>query len=330
MADIIVESGTMDNETVQVFVSKIDLACTALNKPNQHIEGYGSGIDAAYQLLCEAQAISPDNQAVATEIASLRRIMDTENTNNGNNLPLQAETGNVAATKLNSNSMPSMAEQVMQHWKRKPIIEVLVCVTEDNLKSLADTIDSIAAQTYSNWKLTVISNMPSPDPIFAQHNILQWIQTDNFQQSLNSTINTSNSDWLGLIESGNQLDSEALFTIGNQDNLEGENLQIIYSDEDHIDENKSYCQPLKKPDFDIQQCKDNNFIGSFCFSRKTLLQTIGGIHLNVENKNNDFVLRATNTISASTVRHIPNILNHLPLTQSSNVQQTHPVQSNVA
>ncbi len=330
MADTIVESGTMDNETVQVFVSKIDLACTALNKPNQHIEGYGSGIDAAYQLLCEAQAISPDNQAVATEIASLRRIMDTENTNNGNNLPLQAETGNVAATKLSSNSMPSMAEQVMQHWKRKPVIEVLVCVTEDNLKSLADTIDSIAAQTYSNWKLTVISNMPSPDPIFAQHNILQWIQTDNFQQSLNSTINTSNSDWLGLIESGNQLDSEALFTIGNQDNLEGEKLQIIYSDEDHIDENKSYCQPLKKPNFDIQQCKDNNFIGSFCFIRKALLKIIGGINLHSENYNEDSVLRATNTVQPSSIKHIAKILNHRPFVKNNIGHQTNSIHSHVA
>jgi len=327
MADIIVEPGTMDNETVQVFVSKIDLACTALNKPNQHIEGYGSGINAAYQLLCEAQAISPDNQAVATEIASLRRIMDTENTNSGNNLPLLPETGNVAATKLSSNSMPSMAEQVMQHWKTKPVIEVLVCVTEDNLKSLANTIDSIAAQIYSNWKLTVISNMPSPDPIFAQHNILQWIQTDNFQKTLNNTINTTNSDWLGLIQSGDQLDSKALFSLANQDNLQGENWQIAYSDEDHIDASSNYSQPVIKSHFNIQQCKNGNFIGSFCFTRKSFLQNIGGINLGAEHYNNELAIRASANIPPSAIGHIPNILNHRCMPNNT---ENHPAHSNVA
>lgn len=329
MADIVVEADTMDEETVQVFVNKLDMACTALSNPNQHIEGYGSGIDAAYQLLCEVQAIAPDNPAVAAEIASLHNIIDANK--NGNNTPQEVNSGNTMAAESNTSNSPSMAEQVMQHWKTKPTIEILVCVTENNLKALADTIDSIAAQVYSNWKLTVVSNMPSPDPVFSQHDILQWIQTDNFQQSLDNVISESSSDWLGLIQSGSQLDSEALFSLANQDNLKGDSWQIIYSDEDHIDENRNFCQPIIKPDFDIEQFRStNSHIGEFCFARVALLQQLGGIRIDTEFSNDDLILRAANRVGSTTIGHIPRILYHRPAMSSSNVQSQVELQSNVA
>lgn len=333
MEDIIAETDTMDNETVQTFIGKLDMACIALNDQGRHIDGYGSGAEAAYKLLSEAQVIVPDNQAVAAELASLRRIMDTDTdniANSGNNHPPLPQTGNTTAKETDSGSgSPSAAEQIMQHWKTKPVIEVLVCVTQDNLKGLADTIDSIAAQVYSNWKLTVVSNIPSPDPIFSQHEILQWVQTNDLQNGLDNAISTSSSDWLGLIEPGSQLDSEALFSIANQDNLKGNNWQIIYSDEDHIDENKSYCQPLRKPDFDIKRFKDNKLIGGFCFIRKALIQKIGGIHLSVKHSNNDMVLRATDLIEASMVGHMPRILFHRPLVITEN-KETSSLHVNVA
>lgn len=324
MADITAETGSMDDETVQIFVNKIDLACTALNQPNEHIEGYGAGIEAAYQLLCEAQAISPDNQAVATEIASLQRVINADQTATSATIPQQElDNGNIVAT---GNTL-SMADQVMQHWETKPTIEIVVCVTEENLKQLADTIDSIATQIYSNWKLTVISNMPSPDPVFSQHSILQWIQTDNFQEILNNTINSTDSDWIGLIKPGDQLDNEALFSVANQDNLQGAAWQMIYADEDHIDTNHNCSQPLRKSEFNLQQCSNSDFIGSFCFTRKSLLQNIGGINLASEYYNSELAMRVSTNTSSSAIGYIPNVLSHRFI---ADAQANHPLHSNVA
>jgi len=333
MTEITTKIARMDEETTQAFIAKIDMARVALNDQRHNIEGYGSGINAAYKLLCEAQAMAPENHAIADEIKKLSGFMvDTTSQNQAAQVvKTPAEnTATTTATTTNSSQAPSMAEQLMQQWQIKPVIEILVCVSENQLKGLADTIDSVSTQLYSNWKLTVISNMPSPDPVFQKHDILQWVQINDFQTGLNNAINSSSADWLGLIEAGGCLDGEALFALANHDNLKGDRWQIVYSDEDHIGVDNTYYQPIFKPDFDINQLQGKDLIGGFCFARKALLQDIDGINLSAEHKNDDVVLRATRTLNPSAIGHIPNILYHRPYAPHHTEHMQPQARSNIA
>jgi len=310
----------MDEETTRAFIAKIDMARVALDNKERNIEGYGKGPEAAYLLLCEAQAIAPNNQALADEIQKLRELAQA---NNPSTQKKSTETQTISNTTeaATPDQLLTISEQKMQQWETQPTIEILVCVDEHQLKGLADTIDSISSQIYSNWKLTVISNMPIPDPVFQQHNILQWIQTDNFQDNLNQAIANSSADWLGLIEAGGCLDSQALFALANQDNLKGDKWQIAYSDEDYIGTNKVLSQPIFKPDFDISQFTDANLIGNFCFARRALLQKIGGLNISVKHSNNDMVLRAARQIDATAIGHIPTILYHRPMNTVTDISE---------
>ncbi len=337
MAEIFAETGNNNDETNQEFVSKIDLACSILRNPNQYVEGYGSGAEAAYKLLCEAQAMAPENQAIAAEINNLRNIMLNDSPDNTTTMspdpaPVQAAPEDTSTTRVNSpdSDKISVADRIMQHWKTKPVIEVLVCVKQAELKGLADTIDSISAQVYSNWKLTVISNLPSPDPVFSQHDILEWIQTDDFQAGINQAVNSSTADWLGLIPAGGSFDPEALFSIANHDNLIGDEWQVIYSDEDHLDENGNFVRPVVKPDFDTDHFSSKDHIGELCFIRKPLVQLLGGFHINIENSNNDLVFRALNMTSAANIGHIPSILFHRPRKLVTVSNSSAEYESNVA
>lgn len=331
MTEMIEEAAAMDTKDTHAFITKIDMACAAINDQNRVFEGYGQGVEAAYKLLCEAQAIAPDNEAVTLEINKLRHIMDAAaKPEPVTETVMDSTLLEKSSSESTTSKSPSMAEQLMQQWQIKPVVEIFVCVSQNQLKGLADTIDSIANQIYSNWKLTIISNMPSPDPVFDRENILQWIQTDNFQQGLNNALSSSSSDWAGLIEAGGCLDSEALFSLANQDNLKGQRWQIVYSDEDHIDENQSYCQPVFKPDFDIERFKGSNHIGDFCFIRTALLQQLGGIRIDTEFSNDDLVLRAAKQIDANAIGHIANILYHRPFTANVDTHAQPETHSNVA
>lgn len=330
MAETIAEAGTMDANTTRDFVEKIDMACTALREPQRIFDGYGCGVTAAYQLLSEAQALAPDNQAVASELEKLRDLMNVHYDDNANSAVATAVNEPPAPENSNRQHTLNAAEQVMQHWKVQPVIEILVCVSQQQLKGLADTIDSIAAQTYTNWKLTVISDIAAPDPVFLQHDILQWIQTDDFQFGLNDAVSRSTADWLGLVSAGSSFTGDALFSLANQDNLKGDQWQIIYSDEDHVDENKNCIQPLRKPDFDIQQFNLDGLIGEFCFIRKTVFEKIGCYDLSETDINHGYVSRAVTSLNVESIGHISNILLHRPLAKTENNETPLILNSNVA
>jgi len=302
----------LSSEEADKFIAYFDLASAALCNQNENIDGYGSGAPAAYKLLSEAQKLAPGNQAVATEIIKLQNIIETETTTNNDNITL---------TK-------SYRANETQHLRAMPFIEVFTYVSQQQLALLADTIDSLSSQTYSHWKLTVASNIPSPDPIFSHYENLVWIQNNNPQHALNHAVNSSNADWFGLFDAGGRFDNDAMLEIAKHDNAKGEDWQIIYSDEDHVN-NNTYTKPIFKPDFDINQFKHKDMIGGFCFTRKKLLQRIGGINFNVENSNTDLVFRAINMVNQSTIGHIASILYHCPLHHTNQENKFIETQSSV-
>ena len=328
-------AGSQNSDINTQFVEKIDAACAALRDPTIQINGYGSGIEAAYKLLSEAQAIAPENQAVAAELEKLHQIMTASSSTAEAHHSVKTETTTAVNpsdspnTGQNNKGSLSVAEQIMQHWQKKPVAEILICVSQNQLKGLADTIDSIASQVYDKWKLTVVSNLPAPDPVFSQHDILEWIQVDDYQAGINQAVTNSSADWLGIIPAGSQLDPEALFSLANHDNLIGDKWQMIYSDETALDTNLNAIA-INKSNFSVESFKEVGSIGHFCFVRKSILDQISGYNLSAEHINQDALNRALSFIEPSMVGHIPSSLLQYKTSINSNTSEDTNLQSHVA
>ncbi|MBN4073871.1 hypothetical protein JYU18_01280, partial [bacterium AH-315-E07] len=69
----------MQNANTSELIAKLDMARAVLANPHLHIDEYGSGLNAAYKLLCDAQMIAPDNHIITSEINKLRQLSDEEN-----------------------------------------------------------------------------------------------------------------------------------------------------------------------------------------------------------------------------------------------------------
>lgn len=216
------------------------------------------------------------------------------------------------AHSLTEGAAQLMAERMMTRWKRRPSIEVLICVEPGEEAALADTIDSLASQLYVHWRLTVVSRQPCPDVIFQQQPQLKWRQTTDFQHGLNQVAKESSADWLGLIPVGGRIAPQGLFAIADYDNLKGLQWQLIYADEDHINAQGERSQPLFKPDINIDYLRSYPYIGHFCFIRRQSLEKIGGIRCYRGCANEDLVLRAVDAFGEPAIGHIADVLHHRP------------------
>ncbi len=312
--------------SIDEYAHKIDLACNALRDPNIVIDGYGNGISAARRLLAEALALQPDNSALAQEINKLDALINSTN----NSASIVADPGqnhdNAAPELSTSANNSAFHDRLMSGWAKKPLVEIIVCVRAEQLKSLADTIDSIAAQSYSNWKLTVISNAPSPDDVFSQHDILQWIQTDSFNNAVNSVIANSTSEWIGLVPAGGALDTNALFNIADLDNQNADQLHIIYANDETIISNGDSNQSAKNRVFSLPALAEGNLVGDFCFVRNELLKKLGNVDMANTHINNSLVMQATQYVPTSAISHISDILLSKPSVEENKANN----QQNVA
>ena len=87
--------------------------------------------------------------------------------------------------------------------------------------------------------------------------------------------------------------------------------QIIYTDEDKIDENGKRSCPYFKPDWNPDLILAQNFVCHlFCASRK-LVEKVGGFRMGFEGSQDwDLVLRLIEKIRPEQIYHIPQILYH--------------------
>jgi len=86
---------------------------------------------------------------------------------------------------------------------------------------------------------------------------------------------------------------------------------LIYSDEDKIDENNGHYDPYLKPDWNPALLRSQNYFCHFVIICKELLNKVGQLRAGVEGAQDwDLCLRATELIGSKNIGHVPKILYH--------------------
>ena len=193
---------------------------------------------------------------------------------------------------------------------------------------LQEQINSILAQTYSKWDLTIIlADQPSPA---IQRKLESFVKGDSrmsiyftqAQQSIanrvNSSVTASKAEFIIFLEQGLFLAPFTLFSIVQALN-ECPNTDFFYSDEDHLAKNGKRFDPFFKPAFNIDYLRSYQYIKRFLVIRKSLGDQLGWIRLEFEKAwEYDLTLRAVER--ARWVTHIPQVLYHIPSVPSSQQQ----------
>ncbi|MFQ5542950.1 MAG: glycosyltransferase [Nitrospiria bacterium] len=255
------------------------------------------------------------------------------NASRSNDLPGEKESGTnaepteessyqrwVAKKTLQEIDGQLFAERMMLKWQSRPTIHLILVLQAEEKSLLADTIDSLSAQMYKNWRLTVLADFPSPDRIFDELEALEWLQVNeetNLYGSINQAIKRGKADWVALVNPGIRFTPQLLFTCVDYINIRPK-WRLIYTDEDMIDAEGRRSAPKFKPDFNLDMLRSMPYFGGFCLVRRHELEQFGGYDALPGAENYDLAFKILDHYNEGVIGHIADVLYHLP---SSREQQ---------
>jgi GT2 family glycosyltransferase len=129
-------------------------------------------------------------------------------------------------------------------------------------------------------------------------------------------------DFLVFVQSGQTLEPDALVELVFALN-KGDDIDLVYADEDFVSESGKYFAPFYKPDWSPDYLETFNYVGfPACFRRSVIQGSLAS------GDRFDFVLRVTE--HARNVRHVRKVLGHSPRTNCNPARDIAALQGRLA
>ncbi len=252
-------------------------------------------------LLSDALKEAPENDAYLELRKKLRVKI--------NNIRYQDWIHNHALREIDGQLF---AERMMLQWQKKPSFHLIMFVLTGEEPLLANSLESIAAQMYPTWRLSVIAETPSPDTLWNDTPALDWIHCAEMQDPhalLNEIIAIVEADWVALLRPGTTFEPHTLLQIGDYANLNNA-WHCVYTDHDEFDTDGEKINPAFKPDINLDLLRALPYLGNTAFFRRKVLQSLGGVPALPGLETHDLALRIYETYGDEGIGHIADVLWH--------------------
>ncbi|MDF3013437.1 MAG: gt2E, partial [Cellvibrio sp.] len=221
--------------------------------------------------------------------------------------------------ELNSSDFEKARTELAQ-LPNQPLISIVMPTYNSNLKWLNEAIESIRIQPYQNWELCIADDAsPNKDiePFLkdwsARDSRIKFVirhKNGHISEASNSAIKLASGEWLALFDHDDLFHPFALYWVMHAIN-KNKDAQLIYSDEDKIDEQGVRHSPYFKPAWNYDLFLSQNCFSHLGLIKKDLAESIGGFRKGLEgSQDHDLILRAIETISEEQIIHIPKVLYH--------------------
>jgi len=202
----------------------------------------------------------------------------------------------------------------------RPLISVLMPVYNTDERWLRAAIESIRNQHYPDWELCVADDA-STDPKVGE--VLRQFQSQDsrikvvfrkvnghISAASNSALELATGEFIALVDHDDVLPRHALLAVVHELNRHRD-ADIVYSDEDRIDESDRRYDPYFKPDWNPELFCGQNFISHLGVYRTALVRRVGGFREGIEGSQDyDLAWRVIEQTGSNRVRHIPHVLYH--------------------
>jgi O-antigen biosynthesis protein len=200
----------------------------------------------------------------------------------------------------------------------QPLISIVVPVHNTSVVYLRQMIDSVLDQIYLHWELCLAddaSSHPDVRAVLEEYalkdcRIRTIFRTENGNISLasNSALGIATGDFIALLDHDDLLTPDALYEVIVLLN-QHPGADMIYSDEDKIDDAGNLSAPFFKPDWCPDSFLARMYTCHFGVYRREVIELIGGFRAGYEGSQDyDLVLRFTE--KTENIFHIPKILYH--------------------
>lgn len=198
----------------------------------------------------------------------------------------------------------------------QPTISVLMPVCDTDPWMLHAAVESVRAQAYPNWELCLADDASErPETLAAIESVSRRDQRVKLTRlesrsgiavATNAALGLATGDYVGFLDHDDVLKPQALAQVVRFLDADP-SLDMLYSDEDKLDEKGRMTEARWKPDWSPNLLLCQNYVCHFLVLRRCLVEALGGLRPGYDGSQDyDLVLR----VSAETDRiaHVPDCL----------------------
>lgn len=216
----------------------------------------------------------------------------------------------------------------MGNFKYNPKISVILPVYNISSKWLNKCIDSVVNQYYPNWELCIHDDKSTNEDTIRclkdwakkgdkRIKISYGKENQHISGASNDAIKLATGEYIALLDNDDEISPNALF-----ENVKFLNdhpdTDMIYSDEDKLDERGNRSDPFFKPGWTLDLMLSVMYTCHLGVYRKSIVDKIGGFRKGYEGAQDyDLVLRFIEETKEDRIRHIPKILYHWRMLKTS-------------
>jgi len=256
----------------------------------------------------------------------------------------------VKASKLSSGQI---IEQRNAVFDNPCLISILVPAYNPDEDAFVKLLESVAAQTYTNWELIIADAGTDPKTqglvkdFASRHGLDPKGRYDNadfyrkviynrleknrgISLNTNEALKLAKGAYIALLDHDDELTEDALFEVISVINKKShlvsrksdDKCRIIYSDEDKVSyDNNRYFDWHRKYDYDPVMLLTNNYICHLTVVETALARNVGGFDSDYDGSQDfDFVLRCFEQVKETEIAHIPKVLYHWRSSKSSTAE----------
>jgi GT2 family glycosyltransferase len=201
-----------------------------------------------------------------------------------------------------------------------PLISVLMPVYETPPSYLRAAIESVRSQLYPHWELCIADDASGSSEVrrviedyrALDQRIKVCYRSANghISAATNSALELAEGAFVALLDHDDVLPEHALFEVAAAV-ADDPGLDLIYTDEDKIDDGGRRFAPYLKSDWNPDLLLSQNMFNHLGVYRRSLVEEIGGFRQGYEGSQDyDLVLRASVLTTPERIYHIPRILYH--------------------
>ncbi|MBD8606667.1 glycosyltransferase [Aeromicrobium sp. CFBP 8757] len=191
---------------------------------------------------------------------------------------------------------------------------------------LAETVESVLAQTYQNWEWILVDDCsPNGDvlPALKAHaerdpRIVVHARPVNggIVAASNDGIDRATGEFIALLDHDDLLTTDALSTMSRAIDELPDDIDYLYSDEDKVLEDGTLGHAFRKPDWSPERFRHHMYTCHLSVIRTSLVKTLGGFRPGYDGSQDwDLVLRVTE--QARRIHHVRRVLYHWRMMEGS-------------
>jgi GT2 family glycosyltransferase len=200
-----------------------------------------------------------------------------------------------------------------------PLVSIVCPVHKPRLRDFEAAVHSVLRQTYANWELIIVDDASDSSELterigaFARQDTrikaMTLSENRGISGATNAAIACAHGDYVALFDHDDLLADRAIEFMLAAALRTG--AQMLYSDEDKIDDDGVFSEVNLKPDWSYRLLLSVNYVCHLLVVERTQLDRVGPFRSECDGaQDHDLIIRLSEMIPHHRIVHVPEILYH--------------------